>query len=107
MISEKVFELTREKMYKQEKAIKKKDGTVGMERWDEYISELFRDNRQENINIKNNEEGPPILKEEVEDEVNKMKFGRTVGNDGIALEMLKPLGNIAVKKIITQANKIY
>ena len=54
---EKVSELTREIMYKHGKAIKKKDGTVVMVkeevmgRWDEYISELFRDNRQENINI--------------------------------------------------------
>ena len=60
MMYEKVSEVTRERMYKQGKAIKKKDGTVVMgkeevmERWDEYISELFRDNRQENINIQYN-----------------------------------------------------
>src|SRR5215469_13926108 len=42
----KVYELTMESMYKQGKAIKKKDGTVVMEkgeimeRWDEYISKL-------------------------------------------------------------------
>src|SRR5215469_15342755 len=100
-------------MYEQGKTIKKKDGTVVMgkeevvERWDEYISELFRDNRQENINIQYNREGPPILKEEVEDAMNKMKFGKAVGNDSIALEMLKVLGNFAVKKITTLANKIY
>src|SRR5215469_13381289 len=115
MMYEKVSELTRERMYKQGKAIKKKDGTVVMgkeevmERWDEYIyiSELFRDNRQENISIQYNGEGPPILKEEVEDAMNKMKFGKAVGNDGIALEMLKALGNFAVEKITTLANKIY
>src|SRR5215469_5102748 len=107
MISEKVFELTRESMYKQGKTIKKKDGTVVMERWDEYISELFRDNRQENINIQYNGEGLPILKEEMEDAMNKIKFGKAVGNDGIALEMLKALGNFAVEKITTLANKIY
>src|SRR5215469_14947789 len=110
---EKVSELTREIMYKHGKAIKKKDGTVVMVkeevmgRWDEYISELFRDNRQENINIQYNGEGPPILKEEVEDAMNKMKFGKAVGNDGIAIEMLKALGNFAVEKITTLANKIY
>src|SRR5215469_15222936 len=113
MMYEKVSELTREVMYKQGKAIKKKDGTVVMgieevmERWDEYISELFRDNMQEDINIQYNGEGPPILKEEVEDAMNKMKFGKAVGNDGFALEMLKALGNFAVEKIITLANKIY
>ena len=60
----------------------------------------------QNINIQSNGEGPPILKEEVEDAVNKMKFGKAVGNDGIALEMLKALGNFAVEKITTLANKI-
>src|SRR5215469_3776404 len=110
---EKVSELTKEIMYKQGKAIKMKDGTVVMgkeediERWNEYISELFRKNRQENINIQYNWEGPPILKEEVEDAMNKMKFGKAVGNDGIALEMLKALENFAVEKITTLANKIY
>src|SRR5215469_2639429 len=113
MMYEKASELTRERMHKQGKAIKKKDETVVMgkeevmERWDEYISELFRDNRQENINIQYNREGPPILKEKVEDAMNKMKFGKAVGNDGIALEMLKALGNFAVEKITTLANKIY
>src|SRR5215469_16613363 len=80
MMYVKVSELTSERMYKQGKAIKKEDGTVVMgkeevmERWDEYISELFRENTQENINIQYNREGPPILKEEVEDAMNKMKF---------------------------------
>src|SRR5215469_576495 len=113
MMYEKVSELTREIMYKQGKAIKKKEGTVVMgkeevmERWDEYISDLFMDNRQENINIQYNGEGPPILKKDVEDSMNKMKFGMAVGNNGIALEMLKALGNFAVEKITTLANKIY
>ena len=84
MMYEKVYELTRERMYKQRKTIKKKDGTVVMgkeevmERWDEYISELFRDNRQENINFQYNGEGPPILKEKVKDAMKKIKFGKTV-----------------------------
>ena len=60
----------------------------------EYISELFRENRHETINIQYNWEGPPILKEEVEDAMNNMKFGKAVGDDGIALEMLKTLGNL-------------
>src|SRR5215469_16285813 len=47
------------------------------------------------------------MKEKVEDAMNKMKFGKAVGNDGIALEMLKVLGNFAVEKITTLANKIY
>ena len=39
--------------------------------------------------------------------MNKMKFEKAVGNDGIALEMLKALGNIVVEKITTLPNKMY
>ena len=78
-----------------------------MKRWDNYISNIFKDNRPENINIQYNGKGPPILKEEVEYAMNKMKFGKAVGTDGIALDMLKALGNFAVDKITTLANKIY
>ena len=74
-----------------------------MERWDEHISELFKNNRQENINIQYNGEGLPIRKEGVEDAMNKMKFGKAVGNNGIALENI----NFVVEKITTLANKIY
>src|SRR5215469_4298543 len=73
----------------------------------EKVSELIRDKMQENINIQYNGERPPIPKEEVEDAMNKMKFRKVIGNDGIALEMLKALGNFAVDKIATLANKIY
>src|SRR5215469_10722221 len=99
MMYEKVSELTKEIMYKQGKAIKKKDGTVVMgkeevmERWDEYILEIFRDNRQENINIQYNGEGPPVLKGEVEDAISKMKFRKAADNDVISFGMLKGLGN--------------
>src|SRR5215469_3398590 len=60
MMYEKVSELTRERMYKQGKAIKKKDGTVVMgkeevmERWDEYISERLKDKTEVNMNIQEN-----------------------------------------------------
>src|SRR5215469_136269 len=39
--------------------------------------------------------------------MNKMKLGKAVGNDGIALEILKALENFAVEKITTLDNKIY
>ena len=37
----------------------------------------------------------------------KMKFGKSVGNNVIELEMLKALGNFAVEKIGSLANKVY
>ncbi|GFO08984.1 hypothetical protein PoB_003548900 [Plakobranchus ocellatus] len=52
--------------------IKSKDGTMLMEkkeilnRWSEYVEDLFQDDRCKKPKIKKNIEGPTILKEEVE-----------------------------------------
>ena len=39
--------------------------------------------------------------------MNKMKFRKALGNNEIALEILKALGNFVVEKITTLAYKIY
>ncbi|XP_072134488.1 5-formyltetrahydrofolate cyclo-ligase isoform X2 [Mobula birostris] len=63
--------------------LKAKDGTNIMEkdeimnRWAEYIQELFEDNRGEKPEIKKNFEGPSILKSEVCNAISKMKGNRS------------------------------
>ena len=44
-----------------------------MERWVEYIDELFLDERGENPNIRKPVEGPKILKNKVRAAINKIK----------------------------------
>ena len=69
--------------------IKAKDGNLLMERedvlnrWSEYIEDLFQENRGEKPIIKKYMDGPPILKEEVSAAIRKMKHGKAVGPDNI------------------------
>ena len=72
----------------------KADGTVAMEmdevlkRWEEYIAELYEDDREE-PDITVALEGPSILKSEIEKAMRKMKTGKAAGEDGIVDEALR------------------
>ena len=113
LMYEKLTEVTKIRSYQPGKAIKTADGKVVMEteevkrRWCEYITELFMDERPENLNINFNDEGPPIMKEEVQAAIKTMKTGKAVGDDGISVEMLRALGDYAIDKLTDIANKIY
>ena len=110
----KVKEITgRKPCYKHNIAIKKADSTVAMEeeevkaRWDEYIGELFLDDRPDILNLNLEEEGPIILQQEVRSAIESMKKGKAVGEDGIALEMIIAMGDYGRKELAKLFNKIY
>ncbi len=79
LMYEKVKEITYKKKTTTSTGIKKRDGTVVMEadaileRWTEYIGELFTDDRAETLDVNNNGEGPPIMKAEVRAALKKIK----------------------------------
>ena len=78
------------------------------ERWEEYISELFEDDRREEEGENPGHlDGECIMEEEVKYAMRKMKNGKTAGEDGIMVEMLEALGEFAIKKITVLANQIY
>ncbi|GFN96213.1 RNA-directed DNA polymerase from mobile element jockey-like [Plakobranchus ocellatus] len=62
-----------------------------LERWAAYIRELFKDDRKNHNIMKNNFAGPPIMKEEVETAIKKMKHGKATGPDNISVELIGPL----------------
>ncbi|GFN80528.1 hypothetical protein PoB_000703400 [Plakobranchus ocellatus] len=74
--------------------IKSKDGTMFMEkkeilnRWSEYVEDLYEDDRCKKPIIEKNIEGPTILKEEVEAAIKKMKNGKATGSDNIPVEII-------------------
>ncbi|GFN94785.1 hypothetical protein PoB_002129100 [Plakobranchus ocellatus] len=55
-----------------------------LERWADYIRELFKDDRKDHNIMKNNFAGPPIMKEEVETAIKKMKHGKATGTGNIS-----------------------
>ncbi len=93
--------------------IKANDGTIIMdkekilERWSEYIGELFQDERGAKQNIRNNMEGPPIIQPEVKEAIRKMKRNKATGPDEIAVELIKSLEEFGVEKLTELLNEVY
>ena len=111
---EKVRELSGKKKVEKGSTIRKEDGNIAMEidevlkRWEEYVTELFKDDsRGEKPEITKKIEGPPILKEEIAAAMKKMKNRKSPGTDGIMIEMLNATEEFAIEKITKLANKIY
>ena len=69
-----------------------------MERWMEYVEELFDDVRNDDP-IKTFLCGPEIMEEEVEICLNRMKSGKAQGIDGITADMLKGLGEFGISTL--------
>ena len=67
-----------------------------MERWSEYIGELYNGDRNERKMNNKNFEGPPILKNEIRSETNQMKTGKALARDAIATETIEALKEFAV-----------
>lgn len=109
----KIKELTQKRKWNKGSAVKKKDGTVVMDavevgrRWSEYICELFSDERPEIDDAVESSEGLEILESEVEWAMNDFKRGKAAGSDGVKIEMLQAVRDMAVKSITEIANKIY
>ena len=109
----KIKEVSGKKSCTSTNCIKSKDGTVLMDkedvlnRWSEYIGELFKDNRGERPAIKKNTDGPPILKAEVEAAIRKMKRGKATGPDGIPIEIILALEEMGIGMTTKLLNAVY
>ena len=72
-----------------------------------YISDLYHDNERRNVELGDVDSGPPIMKSEVEFAVKKIKWRKTEGSDGVAVEMVEALGEFAIDKVTDMAKEIY
>ena len=110
----KVNDIIKKKKSNKNVAIKKADGTIAMDiedvktRWNEYVSELYHDVRPEENDIEIvNDEGPEIMRSEVEAAIKEMKAGKAVGGDGVAAEALQALGDFAIDQLTSLFQQIY
>ena len=95
-------------------ALKTKNGEVVMEqqdildRWTEYIGDLFEDTG-DMLNFDTNDEvsGNEILHSEVEAALKEMKSGKSPGSDNITTELLNACKETSIRKLCNLANKIY
>ena len=60
-----------------------------LDRWEEYIAELYYDERNERPEVKKALEGPPITKDEIEVALKKIEKGKSTGQQKISVEMIK------------------
>src|SRR5438552_17728198 len=70
-----------------------------IERWTEYIQELFEDDREALPQIRKDIEGPEILKDEVRFAIKQMKRNKACGPDNIYAELLQATEEFSVDKI--------
>ena len=81
--------------------VKGKDGTIIFEkdkvldRWVEYVGDLFDDDRPPKPEIAEGE-GPAILQSEVKNALKEMRNNKAAGLDGIQAEMLKALDDYGI-----------
>ena len=93
--------------------LKAKDGTVILEkekileRWTEYIGELFHDNRGDKPTIVKKIEGPKILKSEVRTAIAKMRKNKAAEPDEIVVEMVTALDEFGIDQLTGVINEIY
>ena len=77
-----------------------------LDRWSEYISELYDDHRPE-ISFDEVLWGEPIMESEVKMAISKMKDGKALGPDGIAIEMIRALEELGINTLTHLLNDIY
>ena len=113
LMTEKIREITGKKRAQRSTVIKDIDGTILMERnevlnrWQQYVGNLYRDDDRGAVELEDSEEGPAILRCEIEEAVRQMKWRKAEGSDGIVIEMIEAAGGIAIDKVLALANKIY
>jgi len=79
-----------------------------LERWYEYISELYNDNsRGELPHIVIDTEGTPITQEEVEFALKRMPMKKSPGPDGVITEMLVAAGEDGLIELTSLINMVY
>ena len=92
--------------------IKSKDGNMLVDedeiktRWEEYVSELYNDDRGDPPEIED-DGGEEVLRSEIEKATKDLKSGKASGSDMITSEMIKALDETGVKIIHKLVNDIY
>ena len=112
-IYKKIKDISGNKVNSSTGCIKSKNGCILMkkeailERWSEYIKDLFKDEKGCKPEIRKNMEGPKILQTEIRAAVNKMKKNKAAGPDKIVVEMIEALEDFGIQRLTTIGNIIH
>ena len=75
-------------------------------RWTEYLRDLYNDERENNDTFFN-EDGPSMLREEIESAIKQTNKGKTPGPDNIVIEEIEAIGDFGVDILTKLMNDIY
>jgi hypothetical protein len=109
----KIREMTGSSRKREEGCIRDKDGNVlfdkedVLERWTEYVEELYKDERGDMPMFDPDDSGEEIMKGEVEKAIIGMKAGKAVGPDEIPAEALKAMDSVNIEHLTSLCNRIY
>ena len=110
---QKIKEVTGKSPSPRSGCIKSKEGYILMDkseilhRWLEYIEDLYDDQRGPAPVINTSTGGLPILKEEVEQAMQRMKKGKAAGPDNVPIELITALEETGVEEVTKLLNIIY
>ena len=76
-------------------------------RWEEYVKDLFEDDRGVRPRLRIPMNGPELLEEEIARVMKNLKKGKSPGHDEMTIEMILASGNFGIRKIVELANRIY
>lgn len=78
-----------------------------LKEWENYIKILFDDIREDANTSDINNEGPKILKAEIQNAIKQLKTNKSPGPDGIYPEMLKLINEGNIEIFVSLYNRIY
>ena len=93
--------------------IKNRDGVLVMEIgevlgcWEEYVKDLFEDDRGVRPRLHIPMTGPELREEEIVRVMKNLKKGKSPGHDEITIDMMLASGNFGIRKIVELTNRIY
>jgi len=85
-------------------------------RWKDYVEALYDKNGkpksdevelEKSDEVNDDERGPDLLKEEIENAINNMKDNKAAGVDGIPAEFLKALGDKGTNELVSMCQDMY
>ncbi|XP_063600637.1 uncharacterized protein LOC134776815 [Penaeus indicus] len=110
---QRIKEVSGKKASAKTSCLRSRDGNILTEkedilnRWSEYIEELYHDERGPPPYISNEDEGPLIHEDEVRKALSKMKSGKASGPDEIPSEVITALTEMGIKEVTKLLNSIY
>jgi len=76
-------------------------------RWEEYVTDLYGDISNNNLELPSNEDGEDLLVDEAKKAIHELKSGKAAGLDNINTEILKAFDEDSIQHVNQFCNMVY